>query len=424
MRGFVLKWFTLHPLGKLGFATLASASSVLVLVTMTAFSREQAHIQSPQTTPLSAVLDAQTSPTPQASPTPSPLPNPSATARQKTSPTGTKLRSAYFGIAAGSSLPRLAQPELETQLSQINQLGAGWVRYDVEWSQVQADGPDSYNWSDYDRIINTIGRYGLQSLVVIDYTPAWARPDGCTSDKCLPADPAAYGRFAAAVASRYGSRVRNWEIWNEPNSAQFSQPRADPSAYTALLSAAYHSIKAVQANSTVITAGLSPASTDNSNMSPPDFINGIYAANAKGNFDAVGHHPYSYPFTAANAFKGSAWDQLSTIRSIMVQHGDGAKSMWVTEYGAPTGGPGRLVGVGQWPLTGGTPVNEALQASMLSAAVTSLSTKPWVSHFMYYSLKDAGTTSDTVENFFGLIRADGSYKPAFAAFQQATGAGH
>jgi hypothetical protein len=32
---------------------------------------------------------------------------------------------------------------------------------------------------------------------------------------------------------------------------------------------------------------------------------------------------------------------------------------------------------------------------------------------MWYTYKDGGTTTDTNENFFGLVRADYSQKPAY-----------
>jgi hypothetical protein len=37
----------------------------------------------------------------------------------------------------------------------------------------------------------------------------------------------------------------------------------------------------------------------------------------------------------------------------------------------------------------------------------------------WYSYKDDGTASHTTENFYGLLRADGTKKPAYASFKQA-----
>jgi hypothetical protein len=300
----------------------------------------------------------------------------------------------------------------------MKSLGVGWVRYDVEWSQVETK-KGQFDWSKYDHIVQTVQSYDLQSLIVIDYTPSWARPPGCDSDKCAPANPADYASFTAAVASRYQTTgVSSWEIWNEPNNSQFFQPQTNTTTYTALLKAAYQAIKHVQPQSTVITAGLSPASTNGRDISPIDFVNGMYNAGAKGYFDALAHHPYSFPFTTANVLPGSAWSQLASMHAAMVAHGDGNKSIWITEYGAPTGGPGGHADIGAWPLSGGTPVTEALQSAMITSVGTSLAGLPWVQHFFYYSLKDAGTSSDTVENFFGLLRANNSAKPAFGTYQQ------
>ena len=58
--------------------------------------------------------------------------------------------------------------------------------------------------------------------------------------------------------------------------------------YTGLLQAAYPAIKLVQPDSTVIAAGLSPAVGIDA---PPNFLNDMYIAGAKGYFDAIGHAP-------------------------------------------------------------------------------------------------------------------------------------
>ena len=60
----------------------------------------------------------------------------------------------------------------------------------------------------------------------------------------------------------------------------------------ALLQAAYPAIKLVQPDSTVLAAGLSPAVGVDA---PPNFVNDMYIAGAKGYFDAIAMHPYVYP---------------------------------------------------------------------------------------------------------------------------------
>ena len=332
--------------------------------------------------------------------------------------------SASFGIAAGSTLPNLSGNDLEQRLQGMVELGVGWVRLDIEWSNVQRVGPDSYDFSDYDRVVKAVIAHRLRPLVILDYTPEWARSGECAGTPfCHPRNPDEFGSYAHAVAARYaGLGVRNWEIWNEPNLSQYYAPKPDPAGYAALLKAAYAGIKSVDAGAVVITGGTAPTQTadDGSTIRSVDFLSAVYDAGAKGSFDAVAQHPYTFPYTPDHAYPGGAWGDLSVLHSIMVAHGDGGKRIWSTEYGAPTDGPGNLVSTDvRQVYPDSSHVSEGLQALIVRDAVTRLRSYPWAGPMFWYSYQDAGTSTSSNENFFGLVRADGSHKPAYDAYQAA-----
>jgi hypothetical protein len=104
----------------------------------------------------------------------------------------------------------------------------------------------------------------------------------------------------------------------------------------------------------------------------------------------------------------------------MTNNHDTLKKIWITEFGSPTGGPGPT-STASAPLLnqGPTHVDEALSAQSLEAALKLYNAAPWAGPFFYYSYQDNGTTNDTNENFFGLIRADGTHKPAYQIFDAA-----
>jgi hypothetical protein len=323
-----------------------------------------------------------------------------------------------FGISGGmASLSPAAQA---SELAGIKATGVGWVRYDIDWNNIE-QSPGQYNWGPYDQEVQDIAAHGLRSLAIIDYTPPWARQSQCSGSKfCAPADPNAYADFAAAVASRYqGYGLSDYEIWNEPNNVNFYQPAANPTAYTAMLQATYSRIKQVEPRAIVITGGTAPEDSSNGYLSPTDFIQGIYAAGARGYFDAVAAHPYTWPYSPAWPNPDGAWGQMTTMHNIMAANGDGGKKIWITEYGAPTGGPGSVALSGFSTAEGGADhVTEALQARIVSDSISIESQVSWIGPFFWYSYIDAGTSPSTVENFFGLLRADGSRKPAYATFVQ------
>jgi hypothetical protein len=305
-------------------------------------------------------------------------------------------------------------------------IGVKWVRFDVDWSKIQPDSATSYDWTDYDRIVQALQANGLHGLGIIDFTPTWAQSTACAgSNRCEPADPAQYAAFAKTVAARYSpDGMHTWEIWNEPNITDFWLPQADTSEYTQMLKLSYQGIKNADPASTVLVGGLASCGTGAGNLSPTDFLSGIYASGGKGSFDAVADHPYAIPFLPSFGWYWNYWQQMAitspSLRSVMVANGDGAKKIWITEYGTPTGGPGGEASNGMTMAEQyDDHVTESLQAETVTQAVQLYKSYPWAGAFFWYSYEDNGTDESDAENFYGLLRADGSRKPAYYAFQTA-----
>jgi hypothetical protein len=326
-----------------------------------------------------------------------------------------------FGIAAGSALEDMSPSSLNTYLQGVKTLGATWVRFDIDWSIVQQNGATTYNWLPFDNIVAGLNKYGLKGLGIIDYTPSWARLVGCSNSQCAPASPQLFANFSRAVVERYAPMgMHTWEIWNEPNLVQFWKPRPNPSLYSTLLQDAYLSIKAEDSSATVLVGGLSDTSTEHGNISMRDFLSALYNDHTKGFFDAVAVHPYTYPSPPSSTGSSNGWAQLSALHTIMASHGDGNKLIWITEYGAPTNGPGEMASSGTATPGGGVDhVSTQLQAKMVTDAVELYETYSWMGPFFWYSYQDVGISSTTNENFFGLVDANGNKKPAYYAYQQA-----
>lgn len=334
------------------------------------------------------------------------------------------LSAKSLGIAAGSSLPQLSDSQLATRLDGIRATGAHWIRFDFDWSTVQPMNSTSFDWSHYDKIVNAIAARHLEILGILDYTPSWAHSDGCNSNLCAPTDLTSFAAYTAAAAQRYSTRgIHAWEIWNEPNNPTFWQPAANPNAYTSLLKSAYTAIHKADPQAVVITAGLSPQATANGAYSPYDFAAAMYANGAHGYFDAFGDHPYTFPLSPAD-IADDAWTQMAlanhSLRSLMVANGDASKKIWITEYGAPTGGPG-AISTNQQPNLSAHPyvVDESRQATLLAQALQLYRSYAWAGPMFYYTYQDAGTDTSTNENFFGLLRGDGTKKAAYSVYYRA-----
>jgi polysaccharide biosynthesis protein PslG len=321
-----------------------------------------------------------------------------------------------FGTSTGWKQPWLSSTDQARNLDSQKAMGAQIVRFDINWTSIQNGGPTSYNWAPFDAVVQGLNARGMKALGMIAYTPAWARPAG-TTDKYAPTNVADYANFCEATARHYAPMgVHNWEVWNEPNLSAFFQPRPDVAKYTAMLKGCYARIKAVDPAATVVTGGTAPAlactTSTCATLSPVQFLQGVYANGGGGSFDAVGHHPYSFPYAPSTIADWSAWYQMfgtnPSLRSVMTANGDSAKKIWGTEWGAPTNGP-----------LGSGFVSESVQAAHVTEAYRLFGSYSWAGPLFVYNFHDNGADTSTKENFFGMIRYDWSQKPGYAAYRAA-----
>jgi hypothetical protein len=294
-----------------------------------------------------------------------------------------------------------------TMLDGLKASGADSVRLDVSWAMLQPTGPTTYDaWGTafVDRVIGLANARGMKPLIMLWMTPGWA--NGHAGARVLPTNPADYARVARWSAARWNGKVVGWEVWNEPNSPSF-MTGADPVAYTRLLKAAYPALKAGSPTTPVITGGVE--------YNDANWLRRMYAAGAKGYFDAIGTHPYMGIADAdpALADDGTMWTftHAAAVHQLMVSYGDGAKKLWFTEFGwssHPT-----AAGAANW----NRGVTEAVQSTRLvqSAALVD-STMPYVARMYWYCERNTSTNNLQYDNY-GIYRLDFTAKPVLAGLR-------
>ena len=296
-------------------------------------------------------------------------------------------------------------------LDSLVAMGARWLRFDVKWDVIQHAGPSSYDWSRYDALVAAAQARGLKILGTLAYAPRWARSAACLdSTACEPRSASEYADWAGATVAHFKGRISHWEVWNEPNIPSFWQPQPNVARYTALLRAAYPSIKAADPSAVVLAGGTSPAANDGVRIDEVSFLQGVYANGGQGSFDAWSHHPYTHPWPPGNVHADSAWYQMHgtspSMRSLMRANGDGHKKVWGTEYGPPTaGGPGA--------------VSEATQAEHVTDAYRLWRSYDWAGVLFWYCDRDVAAPGASTEGwrYHGLLRFDFSAKPAWNAYR-------
>ncbi|MBJ7289616.1 beta-galactosidase [Williamsia sp.] len=284
------------------------------------------------------------------------------------------------GIADSNLLFSATDPAaIAKHLDAMQALGVQNVRIAIPWATTEPfDG--YYDWTAVDNMVNAADARGMGVLGVVTTTPAWARGAG-SGVYAPPTNAADYGAFMGAVASRYGQKMSDYEVWNEPNAVLGYQPAPDPAGYTALLKAAYPAIKAANPSATVIGGVLGSVVTwGNLTLNPVDFVQQMYADGAGGYFDALSFHPYQYTtkFSQGAPLPDSPLNQVNAIHQLMATNGDGGKQIWSSEYGLPTG----VVGAQQ-------------QADYISDFLDNWNTLSYAGPSFLYTLQDTNSADTT-----------------------------
>ena len=68
-------------------------------------------------------------------------------------------------------------------------------------------------------------------------------------------------------------------------------------------------------------------------------------------------------------------------------------------------------------------MSEDQESQMMTQTFQIYKTYSWAGPLFWYTLEDGGSSTNTNENFFGLVRADGSTKPTYTTLQNIIAAG-
>ena len=337
---------------------------------------------------------------------------------------GSALAGQVAGIQTHVLWANVDDAAMVRQLDLVKSSGARMTRVDVGWASLQERGPN--DWSSYhlgrlDRLVAAADARGISLLLTFMNTPCWAASapesvkQGCAGawwDRGVtaypPTDAGAYARALAFLAARYGDKVAAWEVWNEPNHPDFWHSSDQARDYVRLLKAAYPAVKAANPRATVIGGALS--------TSDHAFTQRLYALGAKGYFDAFSVHPYSDDLSPLDTRPGadarySFVRGVPKIRETMLANGD-SRPLWLTESGWTTS---TLRGSEHWR----NGVSEAAQALYVRQQAEQIARWPYVKANIVFNLLDAGADRADRNDNFGLMRADGSAKPAFASIRTA-----
>lgn len=221
--------------------------------------------------------------------------------------------------------------------------GFTWVRQGFPWREMEI-GKGIFDWGVADGVVEALE--GFSIIAVVDSPPSWAQTEGPANSP--PDNYRDFGDFLYALASRYRGRIKAYQIWREPNLAsQWGRPNA--AEYVALLRVAYLNIKAADPEALIISAGLAPTESGLPVAIPDDlFLRQIYQAGGRRYFDLLGVNapgfkapPEGSPEQVASSslwggHRAFCFRRVEDLRRIMVENGDEAKKVAITEFGWST----------------------------------------------------------------------------------------
>ena len=310
------------------------------------------------------------------------------------------------GFADDTAFRTLGDGDRRLALSRVRLAGGSFVRLAVSWRSVAPQGrrrprgfraadprDPRYAWGELDRAVREAAAAGLQPVILVNYAPRWAegrdrprRGNRFTREGVWRPQPRELAAFLRAASHRYGGtfpdpavagadlpRVRNWQVWNEPNLWPFLQPqwerrrghwvRAGAHHYRRMLNASYRALKQVDRGNRVIAGGLAPfgdprPTRRGGRVAPVRFFRALLCLSgrrvlrrvcrARASFDSYAFHPYSLGGprrTALNPDDTTIPDgrKLTRVMAAALRAGTAfprrPKSLWVTEMGWDTRPP-------------------------------------------------------------------------------------
>jgi len=211
------------------------------------------------------------------------------------------------------------------------------------WNSIHL-GVDVYNWDTLDAIVGQMESMGMSITYVIAATPLWLAkyPDNPhyapwlgPGSNSMPTDMNEANKFFWNIATRYAGRIHAYEIWNEPQLADFLYPynTAELQDLATLTKRAYSTIKTCDGSARIVAASLLPRASSGGMAKASKYLDAIRANG--WNVDLFNCHIYP------NIGEGpEVWgSMLSDCRSTIASYGAPSGEVWVTETNFDLLGP-------------------------------------------------------------------------------------
>ena len=323
-------------------------------------------------------------------------------------------RPTLLGVTSGALLDPGAP--VDSEVRAMKESGVTTLRAPFYWWTAQPTQLKAPSFAATDPLVAAAARAGIEVLPIVVGSPAWAarHPELRNSP---PKGTATYAAFLKTLIAHYGPNgsfwsdhpdlpkqpIEAWQIWNEPDHTHYWSDQPYERDYVALGRAARAAIKQADPHAQVVMAGFADRSWES--------IAAVYRAGAKGVFDVVAIHPYTYE--VRNVLR-----IVEYARRELRKAGDGDRPLWLTEV---TWSSGKRPGHPPAPFE----TTQADQAARLAQALPLLIRKRkqlGVDRIFWENWISTDSNHANPFDFSGLrvLHPDGTVteKPAFAEFKR------
>lgn len=136
-----------------------------------------------------------------------------------------------------------------------------------------------------------------------------------------------FNKFVWNLAARYQGRIQYYEVWNEPQLAEFLYPydTTELNALATMTQRAYSTIKSIDGSAMVLAASILPRASSGGMTKASKYLTALQGKN--WNIDAFTCHIYPENGKTAGDWRNMAIDTKNTIKSF----GPPTSKLWVTE---------------------------------------------------------------------------------------------
>lgn len=303
------------------------------------------------------------------------------------------------GFSQGGESQMPVDGYFETAMNTISNLSPRYIRIDHIYDyyhvyQLQPDGTIIYNWTEIDRIVDTIFTTGAEPLISLSYMPVELGKQGVYGP---PSNYETWENLVHETVYHFnierGLNIQYWEVWNEPNLPKFWNGTLDE--YLKLYRATAEG--ALRADSSIKIGGASTASKQftwsSSQITENNWVSALV--------DYVEEHDLPLDFLSWHLYDKEPENYRSNIErhQSWVKNIDPRPALFLTE----------------WNWQGRTdPAHDNGETISYTAAVLATLIDTPLDQAYFFEPIDGALE---FEGFWGLLRAGSTPKPIFYAFQ-------